>query len=133
MSIKNPSREELFAAANMISENCRGILSDGVCEYCDFYNKNGCRLSEQPYNWPTFNDFDFNEPDVLMAKALMSYGFTHVKRNRDGKGEVYAVKMEYGEIVLIEQLPNSAFVNIGPSLYSLADLIPEAESEKQND
>lgn len=128
MSIESPTREELFAAANMLRENCRGISSDGVCEYCDFYNKNGCKLSEQPYNWPTFNDFDFNEPDVLMAKALMSYGFTHVKRSRGGEGKVYAEKMEYGGIVLIEQLPNSAFVNIGAGLYRLADLIPEAEN-----
>lgn len=132
----NHSAAELYGAANMLRENC---LEYGICNInCCFYKEGqqNCPLNKAPGRWKFFREKRWPDSDVALAKALQMMGYTHVYAGKNFSGERYvqARKNEIEGCTEIADIPKRSFQNVtSDNLYSLAEIIREAEEDNNNE
>lgn len=120
------TRKELYDAANMLRENCDKAKS---CLGCDFFKNSwgGCALRQTPEGWRAFQESPWSAADVMMAKALKAYGYTHIRRNEEQDYKrIYGLIIKNGVTLRIAEILREGFANAEPyKVYCLDDIIAE--------
>lgn len=124
------TRKELYDAANMLRENCDKAKS---CLDCDFFKNScgGCALSQTPAGWRALHESRWSAADILMAKALKAYGYTHIRRNEEQDYKrIYGLIIKNGVKLRIAEILREGFANAEPyKVYNLDDIIAAGAAE----